>query len=85
MAIDNDIMTPTNPSWPAFIGQLEAQIEEDGKGCVPHHWRSRILLKKFGCDAKASIAYFKQHGGHCDCEVVVNVEDSVKWEASKVN
>ena len=25
-------------------------------------------------DVAASLAYFKMHGGHCDCEVLMNVE-----------
>jgi len=32
------------------------------------------VLKLMGhVDVKASIDFYKQHGGYCDCEVVLNV------------
>ena len=35
---------------------------------------SRRLLTVMGCDFDASLAFFREHGGYCDCEVLFNVD-----------
>jgi hypothetical protein len=41
------------------------------------HTLSRSILMKMGLsheEIAASLAYFKEHGGYCDCEVLMNVD-----------
>lgn len=79
------IMTPEHPRWREFLGRLEGQegcnFRMEGEEC---NWScsgqddrpySRSLLARMGdFDVEGTLAYFSQHGGHCDCEVVFNVE-----------
>ena len=41
------------------------------------------ILKDMGgdIDVEASLAYFEQHGGHCDCEILMNVSGTAPWLA----
>jgi len=43
------------------------------------HGFSRAILKKMGLSDQQiaeSLAYFRDHGGYCDCEVLFNVSDA---------
>jgi hypothetical protein len=51
-------------------------------GCYPHcgdrqgkpsHQSARAILSNMECDITASLEFFREHGGHCDCEVLFNV------------
>jgi hypothetical protein len=49
------------------------------------HVFSRAVLLKMGLSQEAiaaSIEYFREHGGYCDCEVIWNVENSTEAEAA---
>ena len=79
------ILTPKHPYWRRFIRRLEGpegcdfRQDEDGK----FTWRcaggtdqslSRAILEQLpGIDVEGTLAYFSDHCGHCDCEVVFNV------------
>lgn len=85
-----DVMTPRHPDWEWFCAELDRDIRQhgcSGDGSQldpatgktapqeqPTHWLSRRLLIKTGCDVEASLAYFREHGGYCDCEVLLNVD-----------
>jgi hypothetical protein len=48
---------------------------------IPGHcrgdlWHSRDLLVERGFDPETSIVLFERFGGHCDCEVLMNVEST---------
>ena len=56
------------------------QLDDAGKitpqdPAQPTHWLSQKLLIEMGCDVDASLEYFREHGGYCDCEVLFNVEE----------
>jgi uridine phosphorylase len=40
----------------------------------PNRLKTTALLLDYDVDVAASLAYFEEHGGYCDCEVVFNVE-----------
>lgn len=73
-------MTADHDLWEEFIVELAVEIEFrcNKKGfhskCKPHEDRpnARKLLERFGADVPKSLAYFKKHGGFCDCEIIVN-------------
>jgi hypothetical protein len=79
-------IVPGHPLWEEFVERLEGPEgcdfqERDGKTV----WRcsgkddrtySRTILAAMGLTPEAvvaTLAYFDQHGGYCDCEVLFNV------------
>jgi Protein of unknown function (DUF2695) len=72
---------PRHARWVEFIERLVGR-----EGCNFHadHWTcfgdvrfTKAILRDMGLDERStdlSIAYFGDHGGYCDCEVVFNVD-----------
>lgn len=84
------IMNPLHPRWTEFMDKLcgptacnfseTAWICNNSTECT----FARIILSTFdNIDVDEFIRYFHMHGGHCDCEIVFNVEDSVRRQAEK--
>lgn len=68
-------MTVTHPRWDEFADRLFEALGEDLPGtCMGDDTLSRRLLSLMGADLPSSLAYFAQHGGHCDCTVLFNVD-----------
>ncbi len=78
------VMTPAHPQWQEFVGRLagpegcnfrqeRGQFVFDCDG-EPSRPKASALLWDYDVDVEASLAYFEEHGGFCDCEVVFNVE-----------
>ena len=86
------ILTVEHPSWPKFVEALEGpkgcnfRKEPNDKGVERTVWTcsskghelSTPILESMGFDVDETIAYFRKHGGYCDCEVLFNVERSAK-------
>ena len=80
------VMTPQHPKWREFCDRLTSSdgcnFQEDENGKIT--WRCRgghdksfatqILQSYSNIDIKASLQYFDEHGGHCDCEILFNVD-----------
>lgn len=76
---------PGHPRWKEFLGKLEGpsfltKEEDDEEGFVfncdgsfERPLTRKLLLEFEGIDVDASLEYFQQHGGYCDCEVLFNV------------
>jgi hypothetical protein len=73
-----EIMTPESPRWAQFIDLLNEIGEE--RGCVARSSENRFRCAKEamsrmgGIDIEKSVAFFWELGGHCDCEIVLNVD-----------
>ena len=79
-------ITPGHPHWQSFIERLSGpegcHFREDEIGdltwyCGGGQEKSKaaaILKTMPDIDVEGSLAYFDQHGGHCDCEIVFNVD-----------
>ncbi|MEY2539317.1 MAG: hypothetical protein QOG67_3057 [Verrucomicrobiota bacterium] len=72
------IMTPDHLGWPEFCDLLAGPSgcnfrEGPVWDCHGDHRFSRKLLPTFGVDVEASVEFFVEHGGHCDCEVLFNL------------
>jgi len=90
--IELNVMTVTHPKWDEFTTRLEGPEgcnfqRKNPKDVKSTTWKcssgpgfelAKPILKKMGCDVEKSIAYFREHGGYCDCEVLFNVESSAK-------
>lgn len=69
---ETETMTPVSPRWHTFCGELSAAVLSLGcKHDFSH--AKRIMNKMGGIDVPASLAFFKQHGGYCDDEILLNV------------
>lgn len=73
---------PGHPLWDAFVTRLEGPegcaFRSEGWTCPGDHRLSMMILGRMGlgdAGVLASIAYFRSHGGCCDCEVVLNLEN----------
>jgi Protein of unknown function (DUF2695) len=72
------VMTLEHPRWIEFVARLDEALivskEPFEWRCNHDHAYSRAIMADIGdADIEASIAYFEHHGGHCDCEVMLNV------------
>jgi hypothetical protein len=75
-----DPITPRHPRWEEFLDRLEGPdgcaVTQLGWICFNDHRFSRRILAGMGLHEPAilaSLAYFRDHGGYCDCEVLMNV------------
>jgi len=76
-------MSPANPSWPEFFVRLDGPEGVNAREVEGQHtWqcdhtlsKARAILADMGVDVDGSVAYFEDHGGFCDCEVLLNVDD----------
>lgn len=89
-----DVMTPKHPRWNEFCTRLEgpegcAFVEQEPGNPKSVTWKcssrpnfelATPILKAMGVDVESSIAYFREHGGYCDCEILFNVERSAQRE-----
>jgi hypothetical protein len=80
------VMCPSRPDWEGFMDRLTGpegcNINADGRGnveskwfCYGDHRFARKLLAEYGVDVEASVNFFQEFGGFCDCEIIWNVED----------
>ena len=46
------------------------------KATDAHRLAKRTMAAMGDVDVPGSIAYFEAHGGHCDCEILMNVDPS---------
>jgi len=80
-----EVMTPEHPRWEEFCERLAGP---EGcnfkKGSTPETttWNcaggtakpcATKILKAMNMDVAASLTYFDENGGHCDCEILFNV------------
>lgn len=75
------VMTREHPRWREFCERLagpEACDFKDGGTwkCDSRADRpfARKILEDMGMNMAESLRYFSRHGGHCDCEILFNVD-----------
>jgi hypothetical protein len=81
------VMSPTHPDWVAFCGALSSKLtvrDEGGEpswNCQHDHRHARAVLADEWpkLDVEATLELFREHGGFCDCEILLNVSDVI-WE-----
>ena len=83
-------MSPAHPEWPDFIERLAGpgacDVSRDGIWRCHNDTRAaEAILREHhpDCDLSASLDFFAGQGGHCDCEVILNVRplggDGYDW------
>lgn len=87
-----NLMTPAHPKWNDFMVELEGPKgcrfrQKLVLGMRSPTWKCggsirrpicRRLLKKYKVDVAATLEFFRERGGCCDCEVIFNVERSFR-------
>ena len=80
-------LTPKHPRWREFTDRLggpeACDFTDDATGwnCDTTLAGAERILEDMGIDdIHATLDYFHEHGGHCDCEVLFNV-DALSSEA----
>lgn len=73
----NQILTKKHNCWEKLIVRLENALNKSQNGSFGCHGDLRhtkkILKSLSNIDVKGTIKYLKDHGGFCDCEVLMNV------------
>lgn len=73
------MITTTHERWSEFYGRLAAAVGDPASsGCTDSMDRpmARRALAAMGFSEReigSSLDYFEQHGGYCDCEILLNV------------
>jgi hypothetical protein len=65
-------MTTDNPRWEEFADRM---LDATGN-CQHNKAQATAILKEMGVradDITASLAWFEERGGYCDCEIRLNV------------
>jgi hypothetical protein len=79
-----ELMTPENPRWNEFARALNTMLEQfgcDNDGTEHTHRHAKFVMEDMGkINIEASLAYFEDHGGYCDCEILLNVDREHLWE-----
>jgi hypothetical protein len=75
-------MTPENPRWPEFAYRLNDAlcIDDEHWRCdgshtaFEHRYAKQVMAEMGTIDIEGSLAFFREHGGFCDCEILFNVD-----------
>jgi len=80
-AREDNILKPGHELWQEFVNRLagpegcDFNSKRKGVCCGDLVFTKYILRKHFpGLNHEKTIEFFKEHGGHCDCEVLYNVD-----------
>lgn len=76
------VMTPEHPRWNEFcyrVGGDGSELRCNGclkndDGTLNRQSYAVMALKTMGMDVKHSVEFFEEHGGYCDCEILLNVD-----------
>jgi hypothetical protein len=70
-------MSPDHPRWCEFLNALAGpefcDFHNNQWDCLGTHLYAKRLLERFKVDVEGSLAYFEEHGGFCDCEILFNL------------
>jgi hypothetical protein len=80
-----EILTPSSSRWNLFVERLEDVMTrgvpegswrcgDDGSGGSKHRYAKQVMAEIGGIDIPTTLEFFHEHGGHCDCEVLLNVD-----------
>lgn len=84
-----EILTPDSERWEEFAERLQGEEGCDFKEKIPgdpesvtwickdgksRPFANKILSDMGGIDVEKTLEYFDNHGGHCDCEILFNVD-----------
>lgn len=84
------VMKPGHKKWKEFCARLDGpegcnfkKVKKTEKTPLGMSWTCNAqldrpfatkILKDMGADVDASLEHFSNHGGYCDCEILLNVD-----------
>jgi hypothetical protein len=79
-------LLPRHARWDEFLERLAGSgacnFQTDRWTCFGDMRFTERILREMGLDEQSisvSTAYFRDHGGYCDCEVIFNVGPARRW------
>ena len=76
-----EVLTPESARWDEFADRLFWIITADGnlrcdgdREPNVHRYAKQIMSEMGSVNIPASIEFFQEHGGYCDCEILLNVD-----------
>ncbi|WP_161850225.1 DUF2695 domain-containing protein [Bradyrhizobium sp. CCBAU 051011] len=80
-----EILTPKSARWKSFVVLLGNTLTDglpegtwrcgnDGSGGSRHRYAEAVMAELGGIDIDGTLAFFREHGGYCDCEILFNVD-----------
>jgi hypothetical protein len=93
-----EILTPGSLQWEMFWDLLVDAMTEglpedtwrcDGDGTgdsdptLVHRCAKQAMAEMGNIDIEGTLAFFREHGGHCDCEIMFNVENSCGYKSAR--
>jgi hypothetical protein len=86
----SETLTPESARWDEFCDALADTItissdphtwrcdgdqgQNKDKPELVHRYAKEIMAKMGNVDVEASLKFFEEHGGYCDCEILFNVD-----------
>lgn len=73
------VITPQHPRWREFCQRLHEALGGGPSGCnggddaVAHEGARAILSTMEEVDLEGSLTWFREEGGECDCEILLNI------------
>ena len=68
------VMTTDDPEWWIFLSLFGYALgNPDDSRCAHDHRHAIAALQALGCDVEESLAFFREQGGYCDCEIMLNI------------
>ena len=62
------LMIPGHPQWVEFCNKLQEM-----QWCEHEFGYAIECLNLFAVDTDRTLAWFQEHGGYCDCEIIFNI------------
>jgi len=69
-----EILTPKSSEWNEFANALDAALHKWGCDGKTRRLAKAIMTTMPDIDVDGSLAFFEEHGGYCDCEILINVD-----------
>jgi hypothetical protein len=80
-----EILTHKSSRWNLFVALLGNTLTDglpegtwrcgnDGSGGSEHRYAEAVMAELGGIDIAGTLEFFRQHGGGCDCEILLNVD-----------
>jgi hypothetical protein len=81
------IMSPYHPDWEEFCKMLLYEIQDDGEDhCSRNLDIAREVLESFpSVDVDASLAYFRERGGWCECTVLSHIKRDLNKDVNHLD
>jgi hypothetical protein len=74
----SEVMTTGSRRWNEFADRLDEALAAMGcasrRGPNPYHCAKQVMTAMGNIDIPASIDFFENHGGNCDCEILLNID-----------